>query len=379
MRFFCPRPFRWLMTTGKHSMLCCCRARLPHPLGTYTGEPILDYWNNDIAQKIRQSIHDGSYQYCTDKCPFIFDARNRRLIANGREEEMDDTMLADEYIKMIDEKQLVILPKGPTHLNLGNDRSCNLACPACRPKLYHASKSEYSRIKKYQTKILSDVQPYLEWLSLTGAGDPFGGRSYRYILQETDFATFPNLKTLVFRTNANLLNESMWDSFAFNIQNTNNIIVDVSIDAASEESYFQIRGGNWHKLQSNLWFIAWLRKQGSVSRFKISMIVQKKNWREMPEFFAMGKRLGVDVIRFTILENWCFSEEVFADYAVHKPGHPNHQEFLNLIATPQFDDPNVAFDGIFLGLRNQALKAAGRELPSTPTRLASGNPDNFDA
>ena len=360
-------------------MLCCCRARLPHPLGTYTGKPLLDYWNNDVAQKIRQTVHYNTYDYCTSKCPFLFDSRNERLSISEREEEIDDTMFDDEYIRMIMQNQLVILPKGPTHLNLGNDASCNLACPACRKKRYQATQSEHELIKHYQSKILSEVQPYLEWLSLTGAGDPFGGRSYRQILRETDFSTFPSLQTLVFRTNAQLLNQRMWDSFALNIQPLKDKVVDVSIDGASEESYLQIRGGDWEQLQDNLNFIAKLRARQEITRFKVSMIVQKKNWHEMRDFLNMGKALGSDIVRFTILENWCFTPEVFADYAVHKSDHPQHKDLLSLITDPIFDDPMVAFDGIFLELRNQALKTIGRELPSTPTRLASGNPDNFDA
>jgi hypothetical protein len=52
------------------------------------------------------------------------------------------------------------------------------------------------------------------------------------------------------------------------------------------------------------------------------MVVQQKNFREMPEFVRLGQRIGVDTVYFSQLVNWgTFSDFGLRTRVVHKRDH----------------------------------------------------------
>lgn len=67
----CLHPFQNLSTTNRGQVHVCCPYWLPTPIGDMSSD-LLQQWNGPIAAKIRQSILDGSYSYCSRKhCPAI--------------------------------------------------------------------------------------------------------------------------------------------------------------------------------------------------------------------------------------------------------------------------------------------------------------------
>jgi hypothetical protein len=102
------------------------------------------------------------------------------------------------------------------------------------------------------------------------------------------------------------------------------------------------RGGEFAVLLRNLEFIAGLRADGPLTWFGINMVVQANNFAEMPAFVRLGRRLGVDTVAFHQLVNWgTFSADEYAARAVHQPAHARHQELLNVLRDPVFDNPIV--------------------------------------
>jgi hypothetical protein len=72
------------------------------------------------------------------------------------------------------------------------------------------------------------------------------------------------------------------------------------------------------------------------------MVVQQNNFDEMIRFIEMGKRFHVDTVYSHHLVNWgTFSDQEFADRAIHLPNHPRHRELLEVLRDPVFEDPIV--------------------------------------
>ena len=110
---------------------------------------------------------------------------------------------------------------------------------------------------------------------------------------------------------------------------------EISIDAATKYTYeTNRRGGKWGKLIENL---EWIQTLGINT--KISMVVQKNNYHEMPEFVKLGEKYGFDIY-FAKLIDW----HTYADYserAIHLPQHPDHLKLVKILKNPIFNKPYI--------------------------------------
>jgi hypothetical protein len=82
--------------------------------------------------------------------------------------------------------------------------------------------------------------------------------------------------------------------------------------------------------------------RGEKFRFELSFVVSSMNFRDMPEFVQLGRKFRVDSILFTIVRNWGhLSLAEFEKLNVANPCHPEHQEFLRVLESPELSDPIV--------------------------------------
>ena len=119
--------------------------------------------------------------------------------------------------------------------------------------------------------------------------------------------------------------------------------LSVSIDAAQADTYERLRRpGKWPVLMTNLQLMAEMRAARKIRRLQINFVVQADNFRELPEFIAMGQRLGVDSIWLQRLTNYgSFAETAFAKADVTTPAHPDHAELLAILRQPFMRDPRI--------------------------------------
>jgi MoaA/NifB/PqqE/SkfB family radical SAM enzyme len=351
-QLFCAKPFKWFeVSRGKveGEVFLCCPTWLDTPVGnldTQSGEEI---WNSDIAQDIRRSILDGSFEYCNRvRCPFLH-------TVTGPVQPLNEVI--DPDLVEVIEHGLTKLPYGPREINCSYDRSCNLSCPTCRPHIIMETKNK-GRILNIQRKINDELLYDAHLLYITGSGDPFGSPYFRKWLQTMKRSDMPKLNLIRLHTNAMLWNPRMWDTIPPEIQSLVKQ-VDISIDAATPTTYvINRRGGDFDVLLKNLAFISSLRKNGPIEWLGISMVVQENNFNEMADFINLGKRLNVDTVYFQQLTNWgTFSDKEFAARAVHLPTHPKHRQAVALLQNNIFDDPLVHL-GNLSPLRNGSSVAA---------------------
>ena len=87
----------------------------------------------------------------------------------------------------------------------------------------------------------------------------------------------------------------------------------VSVDAATKETYEKVRcGGKWENLMKNMDYLSELRRNNKINDVTVIMIVQKKNYREIPEFIRWAKEKDFDEVSLSHIRNWgTFSADEF--------------------------------------------------------------------
>lgn len=349
-RLFCSKPFEWFEITqlnGRGGVYLCCPSWLSICIGNIRQETVQEIWNGEKARAIRQSILNGSFQFCDfGKCAYL-------QTLSGPVQEVDT--VTDPPFQNVIRNKSTLLPYGPRKIVCTYDQSCNLACPTCRTHII-VETNKKQEILYIEKRIREQALGEAELLYISGSGDPFGSPFYRKWLQSMNKEEMPNLKDICLHTNGQMWTPKMWKTFPADIRSLVTS-AEISIDAATSEVYALNRsGGDFSRLLKNLEFISSLRQIGPIKSVKISMVVQENNFQSMPEFVRLGKRFRFDHVYFGQLLNWgTFSNSEFTRKAVHLQGHPQHKAFLALIKDDIFKDP-IADLGNLTQINNYSIK-----------------------
>jgi MoaA/NifB/PqqE/SkfB family radical SAM enzyme len=192
--------------------------------------------------------------------------------------------------------------------------------------MHRVGTPHYKLLRQFERAVIRPLLRHAEWAYVSGLGDPFGSPAYSRLLRELKPIDAPGLHWHI-QTNGIGFTRDAYRRIPTRQQIAS---VQFSVDAATEGTYTQLRGGekDWRRLGDNLRFVAELRASGAVDAWVISMVVQKCNWGEMHAFYELGKSLGVDAVQYNCLLNqgtYCATD--YADRAVHLPDHPAHAEF----------------------------------------------------
>lgn len=333
-KLFCSKPFEWL-EVGRDSVHLCCAAWLPLPVGSFPEQSFSEIWNSQKAQDVRRSILDGSFRHCTRHCPWL-----SKPDGTGSVQRVED--VTEPHLREAIDKQLEVLPFGPRRINCSFDRSCNLSCPSCRRSVLVETDAE-AQILAIQAGLAADILgSQAEYLSITGSGDAFGSPYFRDWLLRMRADEMPAMKCIHLHTNGLLWRPEIWNKIDPGVRGLIRS-AEVSIDAATADTYqLNRRGGRWDRLQESLAFISGLRREGPLRYLKIHMVVQANNFREMPAFVEIGKKLGVDMVYFSQLADWgAMSPIELSRRTVQRSFHPDHAEFRALLQHPGLQDPVV--------------------------------------
>lgn len=328
-RFFCAKPFEWFEVGGDGSVHLCCPAWLREPVGNLLEQDVATIWNSPKAQAIRRSIQDRSYSFCDQElCPQL-----NRVRATG----LSWRQLI-HYEKNRWKYSNTELRQYPHTINCAFDRSCNLSCPSCRNELIALKDGtpEHQRAMILRDRIM-EALPHIRKLYVTGSGDPFASKIFYGMLREIDLDRCPQLEVEL-HTNGQLL-ETRWP----NLSNIHPAIrtLEISIDAADEDVYRVVRrGGTFSKLMESLEYVSELRRTRRLKFWRLSFVVQTQNFHQMADFVRLGKRLGADLVYFSRLVQWGHMGELaFRASTIADPDHPRHEELLQQLSDPIFDDP----------------------------------------
>ncbi|MBF85735.1 MAG: hypothetical protein CL489_14865 [Acidobacteria bacterium] len=347
----------------------CCATWLPHTVGNLLEQEVEEIWSGKPAQKLRNQIVTGKWDYCQHKiCPHIVgnNLPEQSWVTNATAgEPLIDHGASKNYFKAgqpvfdweieaLKNKSLTPYPH-PIDILFGTDESCNLYCPSCRAdKIQHSEGPKYERRKYLTEKLMAAVlridpaQPVEVWI--TGSGDPFGSKIYRELLQKIDGKNHPNL-IINLQTNGVMLTPKMYDSM-HKIHKNLGILV-VSIDAGTKDTYENKTrlGGHWDILMKNCDYLndkaRPLENSNNEWCLAFSFVVQTDNYKEMPEYVHLIKNRFPNVcagIAFSLILDWSvMPAATYEDKCVWKTTHPEHEDFLKVLQDPIFleDEQNL--------------------------------------
>ncbi|WP_337995458.1 SPASM domain-containing protein [Oleispirillum naphthae] len=327
---FCAEPFEHFEILLDGRVSPCCSLWVDLRLGNVHAADLSAIWNGALAQEMRRSILDGSFRHCRkDRCAMIV---NGALPHRGE--------VSEPHLRAAIDNGATVMEKGPRHLFLAHDATCNLACPSCRSGLIAASGAQKQRLNRVAERVVlpAVASGDLRKLSVAGQGDPWASPHYRSILSALAEDGCPPLHLALY-TNAVLMSEKTWQ--AYEGLERHEITVCVSVDAASAFTYARLRPpGRWEQLLRNLAFIGEMRARGAVRLFELNMTVQADNYVEMAEFARLARSVGCDHALFYLIRNTgSHLGPHYADCDLSTPAHPEHAALLEVLRDPLFADP----------------------------------------
>ncbi|MCR4686915.1 MAG: hypothetical protein K5659_05050 [Lachnospiraceae bacterium] len=287
----CVFPFNTLWVgKGGSGRLCDCPDYLDIGFGNIGVTGLNKIWNSPLARIIRLSVVNNTYTFCS-----------RTLCGNLSDDKESGTLL----------KRREISENGsPNRINIANDSVCNLHCPSCRKQIY-ARNTDDANI---EISTCTDVLINAGWLDKTeelivgGGGETFLSDYYKRVL----CGEGSKRKSVTIMTNGTLFTLKEWEQLEGKYEH---IKFMVSIDAATKDTYEKVRcGGNWNKLMDNMSFMSELRRNNKIDEVTVIMIVQKANYKEIPDFIRWAKDKGFDKVSLSHIRNWwTFEDDYFHD------------------------------------------------------------------
>jgi iron-sulfur cluster protein len=348
-QFVCPLPFEHFEISHSGNVLVCCGHWLPTSIGNFLKEPIGAILNSDKAQKIRESMTDGSYKYCNHlDCGHMI--QGTLPLVDQLEKPATRKAVSEHDYRM----------EGVDYLTFGFDQTCNLSCPSCRThRIVEKVSASTEKARAVEEKLVG-LLPNVKILHINPAGEMLASKPSRKLLELIDDERCPDLRLDII-SNGTLFTEEEWNKFP-GIHNKVRWI-RISVDAARKETFEKLRRlGRHEPFVENMRFLARLRATGVIPQLKFSFTYQLDNFREMPEFVDFCVSMNCDFVIFERLQNIAFSAEEFRSKAVHFPDHPLYAEFISVVSNPIFADPRVWHDFDYEGIRKLTSEEARSRL-----------------
>lgn len=318
---FCHRPYDHLYV-GKDGKTRCC-SWVKHSLGNLIDSDIKEIWNGEKAREIRSSIEDRSFRFC--------DANSCPLIGNN--------LLPDLTHEQFQAEKMKWQRETPRDFNLAYDFICNHACPSCRDGIFKPTELDSSNAKTIANKLGKTIQK-AHRIQASGNGDLF---SSKHMLE-----LFSNFKPsnpdchIHIETNASLA-ERRWHHIEHLEKHRLSIIATPN---SLIKSTYDVLAGNvqsYENTMRSLRFLGRLRKAERIKEYKITIVVQDTNYKELPSFIEKClDDFDPDLVQIRIIKPWFdLSLGDFNRKNILSPSHPGHQDFLEVLKNPICSHPKV--------------------------------------
>ena len=315
-RLVCDTMFNTYEIEATGEVCCCCTTFINERIGNLIYQDFNNIWYSNMHKILCLSAANKTYTFCKkDMCPVLMEKKRY---------EYEDGDMEEGFYRSIERKPKVML--------ISIDSSCNLYCESCRDCVNILRGTELEKAELMADKlVMDDNLDHAEFIVMAGNGEVFLSKIYERIWNSEKTKHTKRFRLL---SNGTLFTRERWEKFAKN--RTSEVVVTFSIDAATEETYKMLRrGGNFKQLVKNLEFASELRRTGQLGYFQISFVVQRKNYREMPLFVELGKRLGVDKVFFTRILDWgTYSKEEFQNISMTDDDGRANAELQEILDMP---------------------------------------------
>ena len=324
----CDYATRALSVKAHGNVMACCSA-IGLSMGNYLYTSIEEILQGIKAQLIRLSINNRTYSFCGEMC-FMFREKKYCLTGQGK-------------IERNSRKNIQLLEIKDFNVQLGYDRSCNLACPSCRNHRITKPEDSDEQVAMMHEEVKKMCKKHPKNIRI-GNGELFFSPYYKDIV----FHHYEG-KDIALISNGILFTPENWEQLEVRYKK---ISLEFSVDAVNDDTYKKLRGGNLAKLRKNLEFAGQLRRENKLSKLTISFVIQVENYKEMVDFVKYGKSIGADFIHFMKLNSWGHIHPyTFTAMDVYDERNAKHKEFVEILRNPIFRDSYVHVDNIdnFIG------------------------------
>jgi MoaA/NifB/PqqE/SkfB family radical SAM enzyme len=317
---YCLSPFKSIEIDIRGDVgLCLCTDWMPQKIGNILEHKLSDILSSPLAQKVRQSITNGTFEYCNEvTCGVI---QNDQLVEFDRLSEHDQNLVSD-----------TILYQMPSDIFLALDQTCNLSCPSCRTKVIKPNADQIVLQQNigntlYNNLFSTPTDKEIN-LRLSSSGEVFASPSLLKFLQRINTGNFPNINIWI-QTNG-LLAPTRWQQLQHIEKNIRNITI--TVDANSGPTYEKLRrGGKWPDLLDAMTFLK-EKKQSLGFELQTRMVVQADNFHEIQSFYTFSKQFDADIVDYTRIGDWkVYSPEEFASVDVFNQSHPMYHDAKQLL------------------------------------------------
>ncbi|MCX6802972.1 MAG: radical SAM protein [Candidatus Diapherotrites archaeon] len=191
----------------------------------------------------------------------------------------------------------------PIDVKIETTNICNLNCVMCPNSVMKRKKGfiDLNLVKK----IVSEVKPYAENISLHFMGEPLLHPNLFEIIKECKKA---NINT-IFSTNARLMTKKL----SKGILSSGLDLIIMNLDGTNKETYETIRrNSDFEKTKANIMNLLKTKiKYKKKTPLTVVQAVQlKKNEKEMNSFKNMWEKIGVDGLKVRIAHTWSGSVDI---------------------------------------------------------------------
>lgn len=270
---YCSQPFEIVNISKTNVSPCLCEGwHTTKKMGSLQHNNLIEIYNNESFKDFRQTIVDQSFKYCIkDQCPELWNLKD-----------------IDDF------NSIELNPKLPNTLHLHIDATCNLKCASCRHSIYY--NPEVNKVAETILNRLADsFKDHTETVTVyaDGTGDIFASAAYRQFLTSDKI---PKCFKFCITTNGNLITKNL--DMLDNIKDQIDVVI-VSFDAATDETYKEVRGGKFSLVLDG---INELHKRNI--KVCTQFVVQYKNYTEIVEYVNLCKRLQINHIGLQKLDRW---------------------------------------------------------------------------
>ncbi len=291
-----------------------------------------DIWNGLAAQELRRRMYEGDYSFCDRKsCQIplfeVDELADKELVFN-------ETPIPPENIQAIKDKN-PIMPSDPSSLYLTSDFTCNLNCPICRSEVI-PNKGKPTQAAQEEYDYVFKVRKSLEVIKLANGGEVFYSKLQRKLLKSLNNEDFPLLRRVHIVSNGTMFNKHNYDLLHPGTKFIRD--VNISLDAATEEIYEVVRGKNFKDVIKNIQWLGEMRRDNKIDYYSFHIIIVKNNYRDIPNILKLAHDNNIDRVLLQPFIDNPYSQYDFADQGVHVPGHPEYEDFMNILKE-YADDP----------------------------------------
>lgn len=202
----------------------------------------------------------------------------------------------------------------PKEIELEVTSRCNLRCVQCSQ-----SWTPDELKKDLPDYILEQMKPALRKannVSLHGIGEPLYSRNFWNIIDNINDNAY-----ISFHSNMTI----MTDTIADKLTDGKIKMIDISLDAATPETYLKIRGYDLNKVINNIRLLVERKKDKNINfpLLRMNMTLMKENIEEVCRFVELSQELEINCVHLWRMNDDLYPTEVKNDYFTFKYSDQN--------------------------------------------------------